>query len=572
MVWRRSWALGTTAIVVTSAVSCSSDTSSVAISRAAHTERELVWSGDPHQWVDVERAAFDVRRGETTAPDEHTTVRRIQAWVDRYDTTVRAIVRQQEGRDLVAARPAVRLVIDRDVNASVSTVPACITPLAPRERAVPSDTSPLVLMRGRRLPSSGAETTCFESRTWSRESGLAWFNALGGMQVRAGDAGFVVGGAESTSLRAAQVAIASSAPFVNINTGLVTSMSENGIAIVLAHELAHYYRAHLTTSVEDKYAFWFDRDEVMPARPLPVADQEEYRREYLRLRLPRFLVPGQRYHPRVATTLLRWIKDMVPASGHVCERAVAMYRKLPTGVRSDLDSDAVGALSPSARAAYRELERAVVPCIDTVVLTDASEIEGDGLVSTSSLPRAWFVRRIAAELRSEGTEISRAVALRDLVATLEAAARRLDDEASTFVKRLLDNHIGLYTHEQEADEIAMELAAKVGITPDQVMAGFSELMYAVEAPDPATFAERYGITADECAALARARFRANGKRVYVPLGRLGDPHHAYCYRLFNLDRERDAHDYVVGPPVARAAVPWTEVQAAAESLMATGRE
>jgi hypothetical protein len=167
----------------------------------------------------------------------------------------------------------------------------------------------------------------------------------------------------------------------------------------------------------------------------------------------------------------------------------------------------------------------------------------------------------------------KAQSLGELVRLLEVRAEELRGRGAEFAAELERNRIGMYTTEQEADDIAMELAARVGLRPDDVLDGYLEMMHALEHADPAEFA-RYdnGLSADQCAALYRAGFRAPAADgglddVYVPLGVLYDPHHAWCYRVFNLFREKQVHGYTTGPAdFPPDDPPWAQVRAAAAAV------
>lgn len=76
------------------------------------------------------------------------------------------------------------------------------------------------------------------------------------------------------------------------------------------------------------------------------------------------------------------------------------------------------------------------------------------------------------------------------------------------------------------------------------------------------------MTAKECHDLAKTGFRDGEREVHVALGTLDNPHHAFCYRLFNLQRERKAHTYQVeAPNFPEDPTPWKNVQQAASLLL-----
>lgn len=246
-------------LVLAGSVACVTQGENPGTSESAHTAGEIVWTNDVHGWVEVDRATFDAmpaRRVQRTAPEDHLATRRLQTWIDRYDTIVRAMVRKT-GEELAAPRPQARVVIERDVNANISVLPACIA--RAKERA--EDRPKTIVMTGPRTKVEGISADCADAKNWQMASGLAWFNGLGGMQVVPGDTSVAIMSSGRREGEAARAAIVASVPFVNVNAGvLAANISERAAAVVLAHELAHYYRTHQSTGVAGKYDFWYDRD------------------------------------------------------------------------------------------------------------------------------------------------------------------------------------------------------------------------------------------------------------------------------------------------------------------------
>jgi hypothetical protein len=106
-------------------------------------------------------------------------------------------------------------------------------------------------------------------------------------------------------------------------------------------------------------------------------------------------------------------------------------------------------------------------------------------------------------------------------------------------------HLGFYTSEQEADEMALELLARTGIDPAVGIRMVLGNHAAVEKLNPGA-ADPDAIDAATCAALAAKDFRDEaGNEVSVPVGDLADPHHSFCFRAWNLARELRVHRYTV---------------------------
>jgi hypothetical protein len=567
------------------AAACSTAQDSVGASEAAHTEGELAWSNDPYHWVQVSQEEIDTAFAEKTVPQNHAIAVRLQDWITRFDTEVRAIVRAKTGQTLIAPSPKIRVVVDAAVNAFIMGLPTCLASVAKPEPGA----YPLIVFTGPSKIAQGNDTFCVEPLEWpaATNTRLDWLNRLGGYPVRPEASALVIGDGVSTgTLRAGKVATIASASLVNVNLGLVANMSEKSAAVVIAHELGHYYRSHSSTASEPHYDFWFDRERQIPERPKPVADQAQYAAEYERLKVPRFLIAGQTAHPRVATTLINWMTSLQVAPGHVCEQTKKTIASWPAAVNAELTQQTLSdELSGAARRAYLDLEKVAAPCIAKVKLTDealppppapgTTQPTTTTPFPTENIPRQWFLQKIAQPLRAsiQDAELASSTSLEDLVARLTTKSKALDAEAPAFLQRLADNQIGLYTGEQEADDISMEIATKLGITPSEVLNSYVELMRFMNTLYGDKFeALNNSFTSAECEALMQRGFReANGQSIHMPLGTLDDPHHALCYRIFNLYRENEAHAYRTGAPnFPNSGASWADIQAQAKAIINGG--
>jgi Zn-dependent protease with chaperone function len=117
--------------------------------------------------------------------------------------------------------------------------------------------------------------------------------------------------------------------------------------------------------------------------------------------------------------------------------------------------------------------------------------------------------------------------------------------------------LGFYTHEQEADELSLELLAKVGLAPAFAVDKLLKTLE-VTGDDPDPEALKFA----ECSALRAQGFRdPDGKLAIVPIGDPGNAHHNTCFRAFNLMREIEAHRYEVAPRPAPPAEAWADLVA-----------
>jgi len=146
---------------------------------------------------------------------------------------------------------------------------------------------------------------------------------------------------------------------------------------------------------------------------------------------------------------------------------------------------------------------------------------------------------------------------------------RLAIEAEAFRAEMNRRHLGHYTYEQEADEISMELLASAGLDPREhveAWLGFTKALY--DDPESRSSFDGDAIAFDECQKLFHDDWKRDGQPVFIPLGAITDPHHGFCYRLFNLSREIRAHAYEPRGRGPAATVPWATVQTRAKEALA----
>ncbi|MDQ3232624.1 MAG: hypothetical protein M3Q07_12465 [Pseudobdellovibrionaceae bacterium] len=102
--------------------------------------------------------------------------------------------------------------------------------------------------------------------------------------------------------------------------------------------------------------------------------------------------------------------------------------------------------------------------------------------------------------------------------------------------------LGFYTNEEEADEIGLEIAARAGLSKEQGALLWLEFM-------DSTIKQGYKpsskeTTFDECKAWRRQGWKVDGKAIgaLLRIDSLNNDHHGLCYRLYNTEREWEAHN------------------------------
>jgi hypothetical protein len=150
-----------------------------------------------------------------------------------------------------------------------------------------------------------------------------------------------------------------------------------------------------------------------------------------------------------------------------------------------------------------------------------------------------------------------------LLAQLQKLAADQDAKVQKFAERLRLGRIGLYTTEQEADDLAVEWVNKLGFTTGDAIDGWlAYLEY---------FARGYSppgeLSPSECRSLYESNFKDGRAYVTVWLGDLNSAHHAGCYRVYNIWREQRAHAYTPAATIPRPEfTTWSDVLGRAKEL------
>lgn len=105
--------------------------------------------------------------------------------------------------------------------------------------------------------------------------------------------------------------------------------------------------------------------------------------------------------------------------------------------------------------------------------------------------------------------------------------------------------LGVYTIEEEADELALEILSLTGIEPIKATDAWFALFE--HADKNKTLAE---VPLEKCRELFRNNWQdASGNPVVVPIGDYQDSHHSWCFRIFNTTHEIKIHRYEVNDPL-----------------------
>ncbi len=537
---------------------------------------ELIQDNNAFYWADSDYASFDASENSlqnsahaTPLDPMHALTQILQAHVDRIDAVVRADVLKTYGADLVAPHPIVKVLPSSSTfNAWVSPVLVCSGSLENgATAAMPIGGTPRTLLQKAQVTGE-APYACVRP-TWPGSSDLNQFwdrvkpsCSLSSDLTPSGTSCSIY---DSTP---GEISIISTSPYINITSDLIAAASdEKLLVVVLSHELGHYYRSHVSDARLQKYDFWYETEADRKKTPVPSANAQALEQLYTEVvNAPKPLqsvVVGQ-YSPRLRNFLLTGIAPLLSERtepGFVCAAA-----RDALGVWAQYLSFGYG-IPSAAMSTYLDFESKLVACAPKLNLTGTPG--ADAISYGSVLMAALHSGPHGVTLPWDGT-------LSDILTTLNTRALHFDQVAAQLTKALSDNRIGLYTIEQEADNIALLISTRLGITPDQVLNSWLEFMSAIEATIPPAYMPYYiqsegGYDRAACQSLLASGFTTtdtSGKQVplFMPLGTLDDPHHSSCYRLFNFWREQKLQNYQVTTPIADLSADWPSLQAAAKQI------
>lgn len=567
-------------LAATAAMAAACGSSEPATVTQNHTQADFVQENVPFLWAasdyDSYRQTESGRRlADLPLEPEHPLTQRVQTWLDRLDEAVRESFRSTTGEELAAPQPVATVLRSRTMfGAFVAPVEACTSATfvgsMPEQATRPGDVA--MLQREDLRPWTGL-AYCIDQPEWEAAGLVDFWNAQEPRcALSQGADGRIHTGPECGNVWPAEnLGLTSVSPFIHFSTDLLASISEDALVVLAAHELGHYYRAHVSPQFRDQYDFWYEDGAGLPNRPLPADDEDELKEAYQELvRAPKPLAGPDHegvYSPRLASFLTNAVATQLQMRGEedfVCADArdalgswVLELREGEIPAREVLDQ-------------YAVYETALHTCASSLPLGEAgpNEVSAGAVLFGAKRegPNAAVVMQWGDTL---GTYLDR----------LDGDARELDEKAAKLYRRLSDNRIGWYTTEQEADEIAMELATRIGLTPERVLAGWLDFMaeydVRLEKRHSSERLERIRaegeIDAGTCRALLESgwmRTDETGRRepVLVKLGSLFDPHHAGCYRLYRMWREAESHQYVVGAQPEPLSPSWDELQQLAREL------
>ncbi|MEN9834589.1 MAG: hypothetical protein RL011_782 [Pseudomonadota bacterium] len=562
---------------------CGGDTSNSALKHDAGkpVRNPLAWN-----WREVSDAEYsDVMAvilgipQNAILPASHELTERVQSWVDRIDDTMRT----NHPADLVnVPKPRAKVITKSNPNAFVAPVPACYDiPVrfgdgsSSRRKSV---SKVIIESRQGSVQPWESDAPCIDGASKqdadeTLQQLVARFNASSpnGCKFSVGSDGALVVGKScevDSSLRSLSgadgIVLLQTANHVTVHSGILPMMSEAAFVSVLTHELGHYYRAHVTAHDADYGYFYTQKPEHTDRRPQAesrlsdLGNQAVKATEVLERSTYFAKVEGQQLRSDyyfLVGSLVAKSRSASPA----CKSAYAQVTK------RDFE-DTMGMfpvereLKQGQADTYLAFEKAALSCLKTLKFGHSAGFVADGY-SWSSLKDlaanpTWpqWLAQVTPDSQEALGELNASVAnavgessaesavstVADALLKLNRSLESVEDHAVAVLEKAHSERLGQYTYEQEADDIAVEVTAQVGLDPVAV----TDAMRALGKGEASSL---HGLALGEkdCEQLLKNKWHdANGQYVFVPVGGFVDPHHSICYRIFNIDREVTAHKVV----------------------------
>ncbi len=518
----------------------------------------FIQSNSPFYWAQSDYATFLTSRRDrrVAIADDDALTQRLQTWADKIDAMVRAEMKHSADIDLVAPKPIVKVLPSGTTfNAWVSSALACTGQARPGT----TDLTQVSYLGAKMVRSE--QYPCVRPAWAGIDELMTFWNRAKPACKLAADGS--VAGATCTidSNPPGELAILATSPYIHVTSKLLATADEVTLAVVMAHELGHYYRAHASEARVAKYNFWFDNAVDRVKRPVPAADAAALAAQYAAIvqgpATIQVAVPG-RYSPRLRTFVLAAIPELLTErteAGFVCAAA-----RDALGPWRDVLRDDAG-LPTEQINDYLRFEAALATC--------APQLNLSGDPSATAISYGRVLMSVMDAKLGKVTLPFRAT-LADVLTALNTNAQKLDAKEAALLAKIQQNRIGIYTTEQEADDLAMEFAARIGLSPDQVIEGWLGFMRQNVTLVPPEYQANREQEYAACKGMLDANFTTKdsaGKTipVFVPIGSLSEPHHSNCYRLFNFWRNKKLHNYSIAAP-AVFAPGWDALRTHAQEL------
>lgn len=341
------------------------------------------------------------------------------------------------------------------------------------------------------------------------------------------------------------------ANWIHIYSGDFLEFSEDEFVAILAHELGHYYKTHITTPKRGYDYLYKLGDKNLGEKPpldpalKPLGD---------RIKKAAFMVfdqngsdTGKKISTRINNVLTSWATTSSDAD---CSLA-------------DMND----------RQAF---EDHIIRCLSKITLSSDEIWSKNADMFFARFDFEWKKDQQGHLIALTGPftqlDLPKVKNVWESVSLLSDFVRTQDNVMVQTLQDAVSGHYGFYTMEQEADELSIEWVTALGIDPLAALNAQIKMGQITDKQTPKTEGS-FIIGMDRCIELYKNHWLdEDGHYVFVSIGEFSESHHNGCYRVFNVDREITAHGYEqTYQSSEKFRLPagmktWSDMQAIAKSL------
>lgn len=486
--------------------------------------------------------------------------KRMMFWLEQFDARLRARAKElgRESDFKNVPKPRSIIMKENEANAFVNPVPVCVdvSVRVDPNIAVSDDTTVnYVEFSSEGRVSQASDTPSCVRRQFDDafiNATMNWFNMHSrscrvNLEENSGHRKVVVVGQgcekdpelEGIGFARGLVVITTS-NWVTVNSGLISFFPEEKMILpTLAHELGHYYRSHMTTFAGEYNFFYQLTDQNPRERPHPntqlVSSGEKAVQGSRYLKLAE--VSNQKFHSALFQPMVEIIERYCAVDESRCTDSCGKLFNKIHNEKFDKTMKEFPEEDPTKEAEklYLSVEKLFTSCAKTITYSAATR--RGGYVRSTEL-KAAIARSKADQLLTAPTKPKN---LFDAFKNLQSQTTGAAETAKQYIQSAFNQRVGYYTDEQEADEFGLEQFVGLGFDPQDFVK--SDMFYYSQ--DDQTNREVWqGVSMAQCSRYRDQHWKDdNGRPFAPPIADYFDSHHSDCYRVFNLDREIEAHRY-----------------------------
>lgn len=508
-------------------------------SQVKHQEGDLS-QGQPWLWMDP--ANVKVNLNSRTIAQSDPLFKRLQRALNlAWDTAVKIDRNISQYR---IPKPSAVVVDSNELNAWVDAGYVCIP--ASRGQALPTEGA---LLHVKYQKFSLSSEACYQSvRDFEPGEFVTWFNAQGfKCQIRIENDTFLFSqdcnGAFSKSKL---IKIPTPFSSVFLTNSILKLLTDDELMYVVSHELAHYLRSHFTGAITGYNYFYKDDDSERNQKPKPAPSFLEKTAELIKLSdmAPDYTIEGSLYHGPTIESVMQFVK--ANKSGRYCEgseKCISQCDMANNAASADLEIAILG--SSEKNIGFFDKLYPFSP-LSTSLVDDllGYEKKAENCLSNLSSSIFWDLSSYSSILLGHLSEPERnelkvkLQSSKSLAETIRVISKYFKDQRERLKLLLAEvkNHkLGFYTVEQEADDIALEIMWKSGISISHAVNAQMKLLQNSE--------KQWNYDFQRCNALMKNNWIEEGNETYLGPEALSDPHHSPCYRIWNILHEMKAHKW-----------------------------